>query len=75
MNLFSKQAVEIGNLPGAPPKVCGNAIIPAGTPTGYAWRRRRGRTEMRRAVREQVQGGADLIKIMAVMTCRNSPMW
>jgi imidazolonepropionase-like amidohydrolase len=65
MNLFSKQAVEQGIFPGPRLKVCGNAIIQTGGHTYWVCREASGADEMRRAVREQVKGGADLIKIMA----------
>ena len=65
MNLFSKQAVEQGIVPGPRLKVCGAAIIQTGGHTYWVCREASGADEMRRAVREQVKGGADLIKIMA----------
>ena len=65
MNLFSKQAVEQGIFPGPRLKVCGAAIIQTGGHTYWVCREASGADEMRRAVREQVKGGADLIKIMA----------
>ena len=65
MNLFSKQAVEQGIFPGPRLKVCGAAIIQTGGHTYWVCRAASGADEMRRAVREQVRGGADLIKIMA----------
>jgi imidazolonepropionase-like amidohydrolase len=65
MNLYSKQAVEQGIFPGPRLKVCGNAIIQTGGHTYWVCREASGADEMRRAVREQVRGGADLIKIMA----------
>ncbi len=65
MNLFSKQAVEQGIFPGPRLKVCGAAIIQTGGHTYWVCKEASGADEMRRAVREQVKGGADLIKIMA----------
>lgn len=65
MNLVSKQAVEQGIFPGPRLKVCGAAIIQTGGHTYWVCREASGPDEMRRAVREQVKGGADLIKIMA----------
>jgi imidazolonepropionase-like amidohydrolase len=65
LNLFSKQAIEQGIFPGPRVKVCGNAIIQTGGHTYWVCREASGADEMRRAVREQVRGGADLIKIMA----------
>ena len=65
MNLYSKQAVEQGIFPGPRLLVCGNAIIQTGGHTYWVCREASGADEMRRAVREQVKGGCDLIKIMA----------
>jgi imidazolonepropionase-like amidohydrolase len=65
LNLYSKQAVEQGIFPGPRLKVCGAAIIQTGGHTYWVCREASGADEMRRAVREQVKGGADLIKIMA----------
>ena len=65
MNLFSKQALEQGIFPGPRLKVCGSAIIQTGGHTYWVCQEASGADEMRRAVREQVKGGADLIKIMA----------
>ena len=65
LNLFSKQAIEQGIFPGPRVKVCGAAIIQTGGHTYWVCREASGADEMRRAVREQVRGGADLIKIMA----------
>jgi imidazolonepropionase-like amidohydrolase len=65
MNLFSKQALEQGIFPGPRLKVCGSAIIQTGGHTYWVCHEASGADEMRRAVREQVKGGADLIKIMA----------
>jgi imidazolonepropionase-like amidohydrolase len=64
-NLFAKQAVEQGIFPGPRLLVCGAAIIQTGGHTYWCCREASGADEMRRAVREQVRGGADLIKIMA----------
>ena len=64
-NLFSKQAVEQGVFPGPRLLVSGEAIIQTGGHTYWCCREASGADEMRRAVREQVRGGADLIKIMA----------
>lgn len=64
-NYFSKQAVEQGIFPGPRLLVCGEAIIQTGGHTYWCCREASGADEMRRAVREQVRGGADLIKIMA----------
>lgn len=64
-NFFSKQAVEQGIFPGPRLLICGEAIIQTGGHTYWCCREASGADEMRRAVREQVKGGADLIKIMA----------
>jgi imidazolonepropionase-like amidohydrolase len=64
-NLFAKQAVEQGIFPGPRVLACGQAIVQTGGHTYWCCREASGADEMRRAVREQVRGGADLIKIMA----------
>lgn len=64
-NLFAKQAVAQGIFPGPRLLVCGEAIIQTGGHTYWVCREASGADEMRRAVRDQVRGGADLIKIMA----------
>jgi len=64
-NFFAKQAVEQGIFPGPRLIICGEAIIQTGGHTYWCCREASGADEMRRAVREQVRGGADLIKIMA----------
>jgi imidazolonepropionase-like amidohydrolase len=64
-NLFAKQAVAQGIFPGPRLLVCGQAIIQTGGHTYWCCREASGADEMRRAVREQVKDGADLIKIMA----------
>lgn len=64
-NLFAKQAVEQGIFPGPRLLVCGESIVQTGGHTYWACREASGADEMRRAVRDQVRGGADLIKIMA----------
>ncbi len=64
-NFFSKQAVEQGIFPGPRLLICGAAIIQTGGHTYWCCQEASGADEMRRAVREQVRGGADLIKIMA----------
>jgi imidazolonepropionase-like amidohydrolase len=63
-NLVAKQAVEQGIFPGPRLLVCGQAIIQTGGHTYWCCREASGADEMRRAVREQVRAGADLIKIM-----------
>ncbi|HYO88672.1 MAG TPA: amidohydrolase family protein [Candidatus Limnocylindrales bacterium] len=64
-NFYAKQAVEQGIFPGPRLLICGEAIIQTGGHTYWCCREASGADEMRRAVREQVRGGADLIKIMA----------
>lgn len=64
-NFFAKQAVEQGIFPGPRLLITGEAIIQTGGHTYWCCREASGADEMRRAVREQVRGGADLIKIMA----------
>lgn len=64
-NFFAKQAIEQGIFPGPRLLICGEAIIQTGGHTYWCCREASGADEMRRAVREQVKGGADLIKIMA----------
>lgn len=64
-NFVAKQAVEQGIFPGPRLLICGEAIIQTGGHTYWCCREASGPDEMRRAVREQVRGGADLIKIMA----------
>ncbi|MDE2748793.1 MAG: amidohydrolase family protein [Chloroflexota bacterium] len=63
-NFFAKQAVEQGIFPGPRLLIVGEAIIQTGGHTFWACREASGADEMRRAVRDQVKGGADLIKIM-----------
>ncbi|MYD11681.1 MAG: amidohydrolase family protein [Chloroflexi bacterium] len=64
-NLFAKQAVEQGIFPGPRLLVTGEAIVQTGGHTYWCCREASGADEMRRAVRDQVKRGADLIKIMA----------
>ena len=64
-NIFTKQAVEQGIFPGPRLLITGEAIVQTGGHTYWVCREASGADEMRRAVREQVRGGADLIKIMA----------
>lgn len=63
-NFFAKQAVAQGIFPGPRLLITGEAIIQTGGHTYWCCREASGADEMRRAVREQVKGGADLIKIM-----------
>jgi imidazolonepropionase-like amidohydrolase len=64
-NVFAKQAVEQGIFPGPRLLITGEAIIQTGGHTYWCCREASGADEMRRAVRDQVKSGADLIKIMA----------
>ena len=63
-NFFAKQAVEQGVFPGPRLLIAGEAIVQTGGHTFWCCREASGADEMRRAVRDQVKGGADLIKIM-----------
>ena len=63
-NLFAKQAVAQGIFLGPRLLVCGQAIIQTAGHTYWCCREASGPDEMRRAVREQVRAGVDLIKIM-----------
>ena len=63
-NIHAKQAVEQGIFPGPRLLVTGEAIVQTGGHTYWCCREASGPDEMRRAVREQVRAGADLIKIM-----------
>ena len=63
-NFFAKQAVEQGIFPGPRLLITGEAIIQTGGHTYWCCREASGADEMRRAVRDQVKRGADLIKIM-----------
>ena len=62
--LFAKRAVAQGIFQGPKLLICGEAIVQTGGHTYWCCREASGPDEMRRAVREQVRGGADLIKIM-----------
>jgi len=64
-NIAAKQAVEQGIFPGPRLLITGEAIVQTGGHTYWCCREASGPDEMRRAVREQVRAGADLIKIMA----------
>ena len=63
-NIYTKQAVEQGIFPGPRLLITGEAIIQTGGHTYWCCREASGPDEIRRAVREQVRAGADLIKIM-----------
>jgi len=64
-NFATKQAVEQGIFPGPRLLITGESIVQTGGHTYWVCREASGPDEMRRAVRDQVRGGADLIKIMA----------
>ena len=64
-NFAAKQAVEQGIFPGPRMLITGEAIVQTGGHTYWCCLEASGADEMRRAVRDQVRGGADLIKIMA----------
>jgi len=64
-NFVAKQAVEQGIFPGPRLLITGEAIVQTGGHTYWCCREASGPDEMRRAVRDQVRGGADLIKVMA----------
>ncbi len=64
-NIYAKQAVEQGIFPGPRLLVTGESIVQTGGHTYWCCREASGPDEMRRAVRDQVRSGADLIKIMA----------
>lgn len=64
-NIHAKQAVEQGIFPGPRLLITGEAIVQTGGHTYWCCREASGPDEMRRAVRDQVRAGADLIKIMA----------
>jgi imidazolonepropionase-like amidohydrolase len=63
-NFFAKRAVLQGIFQGPKLIICGEAIVQTGGHTYWCCREASGADEMREAVREQVRGGADLIKIM-----------
>ena len=62
--VFAKQAVEQGVVAGPRLLICAEAITQTGGHTYWCCREATGADEMRRAVREQIRDGADLIKIM-----------
>jgi len=64
-NIAAKQAVEQGLFPGPRLLITGESIVQTGGHTYWCCREASGPDEMRRAVRDQVRAGADLIKIMA----------
>lgn len=64
-NFAAKQAVEQGIYPGPRLLITGESIVQTGGHTYWTCREASGPDEMRRAVRDQVRDGADLIKIMA----------
>jgi imidazolonepropionase-like amidohydrolase len=64
-NIAAKQAVEQGIFPGPRMLITGESIVQTGGHTYWTCREASGADEMRRAVRDQVKAGVDLIKIMA----------
>jgi imidazolonepropionase-like amidohydrolase len=64
-NIVAKQVVAQGIFPGPRLLVTGESIVQTGGHTYWCCREASGPDEMRRAVRDQVRAGADLIKIMA----------
>jgi imidazolonepropionase-like amidohydrolase len=62
---YAKQAVEQRVIQGPKLRICGEAIVQTAGHTYWCCRQASGADEMRRAVRDQVRDGADLIKIMA----------
>lgn len=64
-NIHAKQAVEQNIFPGPRLLITGQAIVQTGGHTYWCCREASGPDEIRRAVRDQVRAGADLIKIMA----------
>ncbi len=64
-NITTKEAVEQGIFPGPRLLITGESIVQTGGHTYWVCREASGADEMRRAVRDQVRSGADLIKIMA----------
>jgi imidazolonepropionase-like amidohydrolase len=62
--VFAKQAVAQGVFRGPKLLICAEAIVQTGGHTYWCCREASGPHEMRRAVRDQVRDGADLIKIM-----------
>ncbi len=65
VNVYAKQAVGQGIFPGPRLRIAGRAIVMTGGHTYWACRQASGADEMRRAVRENIMDGADLIKLMA----------
>ena len=61
---YAKQAITQGVFRGPKLRICGEAIVQTGGHTYWCCREASGPDEMRRAVRDQVRDGADLIKIM-----------
>ena len=61
---YAKQAIAQGVFDGPKLRICGEAIVQTGGHTYWCCREASGPDEMRRAVRDQVRDGADLIKIM-----------
>ena len=63
-SFYAKQAVAQKVIEGPKLRICGEAIVQTGGHTYWCCREASGADEMRRAVRDQVRDGADLIKIM-----------
>jgi len=64
-NLYAKEAVSKGVIKGPRLIVSGQAIAMTGGHTWWCCREADGVDEVRQAVREQIKGGADVIKVMA----------
>ena len=64
-NLYAKEAVNKGVIKGPRLIVSGQAIAMTGGHTWWCCREADGVDEVRQAVREQIKGGADVIKVMA----------
>jgi imidazolonepropionase-like amidohydrolase len=72
-NIVIREAVRLGRIPGPRVLACGEGITSTG---GHGWdisRQADGPEECRKAVREQLRAGADLIKIMASGGMSNYP--
>ena len=65
LNLAAKEAVQRGIVPGPRLIVSGAAVAMTGGHTWWCCREADGVADVRRAVREQIKSGADVIKVMA----------
>jgi len=65
LNLEAKKAVERGILPGPRVIASGAAVAMTGGHTWWCCREADGVADVRKAVREQIKSGADVIKVMA----------